>query len=193
MSAIRNLFEIKKEVDNCLDYFKHNFGKSRFHHVDIFLNNYLTVVEEDKEKYYQLILKSYSSMCKTLYLKAKLTPDFLQFISSLEGKKYIASGSEQDELRYVFKQRKLDALFDGIYGSPTLKSTNVKTILDIENNHNAIMFGDALSDLNAALENKIDFVGYTPFSNVKVLLERESLKKGYSLISEWKKLIKVYL
>jgi phosphoglycolate phosphatase-like HAD superfamily hydrolase len=187
-SALCSLFNQKTEVANCVDYFKHNFGKSRFHHIDVFLDDYLSIDEKEKGQYRQKILTSYSSMCKTLYLEAVITPDFLTFIRSLDGKKFIASGSEQEELRYVFKKRGLDALFDGIYGSPIAKSENIKTILKNENNTNAIMFGDAISDLNAAVDNKIDFVAYTPFSNVAVQLEEQSIKQGYRVIGAWKEL-----
>jgi phosphoglycolate phosphatase-like HAD superfamily hydrolase len=187
-SALCALFNQKTEIANCVDYFKHNFGKSRFHHVDVFLDDYLTIVEQDKEQSRQDIINSYSSMCKKLYLGAPVTPEFLTFLHSLSGKKYIASGSEQEELRSVFKQRKLDTLFDGIYGSPIAKLENIKTILKNENNTNAIMFGDAISDLNAAVDNKIDFVAYTPFSNVAVQLEEQSIKQGYRVIGAWKEL-----
>lgn len=186
--ALCAIFQQKSEIDLCVNYFKHNFGKSRFHHVDVFLNDFLTVKKKDKSQYRQDIINSYSSMCKSLYLDASITPGFLEFLQLLDGKKYIASGSEQEELRQVFKERGLDNLFDGIYGSPIAKSENVGTILNIENNDSAIMFGDAISDINAALDNKIDFVAYTPFSNVSVQLEKRSLEQGCRIINGWEEI-----
>lgn len=188
--ALLGIFKQQYDIDNCIEYFKNNFGKSRFHHVDVFLDEYLPVTEHDKVKYRTEILNSYSSMCKVLYLKANLTPDVIEFIHSLSGKKYIASGSEQQELIEVFKHRGLDVLFDGIFGSPITKSENIKNILLQENNTNAIMFGDALSDLNAAIENKIDFIAYTPFSNITKLLEEQTIKHGYPAITKWHELMK---
>ncbi|MEY8215511.1 MAG: HAD hydrolase-like protein [Colwellia sp.] len=187
--ALSALFTKKTEIDNCIHYFKHNFGKSRFHHIDVFLLEYLNVADQDSQHYRQSILSSYSSMCKKLYLNAEITPDFLDFIQGLQGKKFIASGSEQEELRYVFKQRELDSLFDGIYGSPTPKSENIKKILQSTANNNAIMFGDAISDLNASVDNGIAFIAYLPFSNVKNKLNSLSVDQGFSAYNSWSEII----
>jgi phosphoglycolate phosphatase-like HAD superfamily hydrolase len=183
--VLSELFTNKSEIDDCINYFKHNFGKSRFHHVDIFLSKYLNVLDQDAVHYRKSILSSYSSMCKQLYLEAEVTPGFLEFVGKLNGKKFIASGSEQEELRYVFKQRGLNNLFDGIYGSPTAKSENINTIIKEEHNSNAIMFGDALSDLNAAIDNSIDFIAYLPFSNVAQKLKLLSIEQGFSFHNSW--------
>jgi phosphoglycolate phosphatase-like HAD superfamily hydrolase len=190
MGAVLNaLFTKKAEIDNCINYFKQNFGQSRFHHIDVFLLKYLTIPDQDSQYYRQSILSSYSSMCKQLYLAAEITPDFLDFIKGLQGKKFIASGSEQAELRYVFKQRQLDILFDGIYGSPTSKSENIKEILQSTSNNNAIMFGDAVSDLNASIDNGIAFIAYLPFSNITQKLNSLSAEHGFNSYSSWSEII----
>ncbi|MBB1354748.1 HAD family hydrolase [Pseudoalteromonas sp. SR45-5] len=127
--------------------------------------------------------------CKSLYLQAELTPGFIDFITQLKGKKFIASGSEQQELRDVFNARGLDSYFDEIYGSPTKKSDLVANILDITKASNAIMFGDAVSDLEAANINNIDFIGYLPFSNVKEKLVSLADKRSYKVIEQWSELL----
>ena len=53
---------------------------------------------------------------------------------------------------------------------------------------NAIMFGDAISDMEAAKNNKIDFVGYIPFSNVKEKLTILIKNNDYTLVGHWKEL-----
>ena len=100
-------------------------------------------------------------------MTANLTPGFTSFIERCNGKKYIASGSEQEELRGVFSKRGLDQYFDGIFGSPTGKAKLVENILKKERSCNAVMFGDAESDMLSAQKNHIDFVFYKPFSKVK--------------------------
>jgi phosphoglycolate phosphatase-like HAD superfamily hydrolase len=146
------------------------------------------VPEDNKIKCKDDIIQLYSSMCKKLYLEADITPGFLSFINSLSGKKYIASGSEQEELRSVFLQRGLDSYFDRIYGSPVAKKDNVKTILEIESTKNAIMFGDAISDLDSAYTNSINFCAYIPFSNVPVELTEKSNKYNFPVINSWAEL-----
>jgi phosphoglycolate phosphatase-like HAD superfamily hydrolase len=189
IDAMRNVlsdfFDNNDEIDNCVSYFTNNFGKSRFHHVDVFLSKYLSISNDNIEIIREAILNAYSIMCKKLYLKADITPGFLDFLRGLHGRKFIASGSEQEELRYIFNQRKLDHLFDGIYGSPIAKSDNINTILKNQHNVNAVMFGDAISDLNAALDNNIEFFAYLPFSNVAPRLKSLSIEHKFDFYNSW--------
>lgn len=173
-----------KKLDECLKYFKKNFGTSRFNHVNVFINEILVIPDKEKANAYNKILSCYSHQCKLLYLMAELTPGVLEFIQSLSGSKYIASGSEQSELIEVFSKRSLDIYFDGIYGSPESKSSLVSKIIK-EKPCEAIMFGDAISDMNAAIDNNIDFIAYLPYSNVSEELFLESENRGFSVLNSW--------
>ena len=166
-NALKVHFSDQNLIQQCLEYFRNNFGKSRFHHVAHFLEKILMIAAEDKSEIEQLILEDFSRQCRTLYLSAKLAPHFISFVEQCEGKRYVASGSEQGELRDVFYQRSLDKFFDGIFGSPTPKTEIIQGIIEQEKNTNAVMFGDAESDMHSAQKNHIDFVFYAPFSNVK--------------------------
>lgn len=177
------------QVKACVEYFRNNFGRSRFHHVDVFIEQFLLLDKNKAAETKQSILNAYSTQCKSLYLQAKLTPGFIDFITELNGKKFIASGSEQQELREVFSIRGLDKYFNGIYGSPTKKSDLVANILDETKVNNAIMFGDAVSDLEAAIINNINFVGFLPFSNVKDKLISLADQNAYGVINKWSELL----
>jgi phosphoglycolate phosphatase-like HAD superfamily hydrolase len=183
--ALESITTDPKKVDICVDYFRNNFGRSRFHHVDIFIEQFLQLDKNVEVNIKQKLLNAYSTQCKALYLLADLTPGFLDFIDTLTGKKYIASGSEQNELRDVFRKRDLDKYFDDIYGSPTKKSDLVSDILVLTETNNAIMFGDAISDLEAAQLNNIDFIAYIPFSNVAKSLADRSVSLGCRVTSDW--------
>ena len=184
-NALSALVTDATQVKACVDYFRDNFGRSRFHHVDIFIEQFLLLDKNKAAETKQSILDAYSMQCKSLYLQAELTPGFIDFITPLKGNKFIASGSEQQELRDVFNTRDLDSYFDGIFGSPTKKSDLVANILDITESNNTVMFGDAISDLEAAKINKIDFIAYTPFSNVIEALVEESKAYGFSAVESW--------
>lgn len=175
----------KLRINQCINYFRNNFGKSRFHHVEVFLNNYLTIEPEDNEEIKLQVLELFSKQCKELYIKADITPGFINFLKSLDGLKYIASGSEQYELRQVFEERGLDRYFVDIFGSPVSKEENIKSILGSVNNSNALMFGDAMSDFEAAQNNGIDFIAYIPFSNVKGTMSKLASKENFLLIDSW--------
>ena len=184
-NALCEFFSCRNEIKNCIEYFKQNFGKSRFHHVDVFLDTYITIEDNQKPLLKCKILDAYSILCKKLYLMAELTPGFLNFIGSLKGNKYVASGSEQQELREVFSQRGLDKYFTKIYGSPTSKFDNVKKILTEESGGGAVMFGDAISDFNASIDNEIDFIAYIPYSNVAAQLSIECNRTHSLIIDDW--------
>ncbi|CAJ1881698.1 HAD family hydrolase [Aeromonas hydrophila] len=165
----------------CCQYFKNNFGKSRFDHVKHFVEK---IISSKSNKLYECILNHYSSQCEELYLKAEITPGFFEAISNCHAKLFIASGSLQEELRDVFKKRNLDNYFSLILGSPETKANNVATILS-QSTGKALMVGDALSDFYAAKENGIDFIAYLPFSNVKEDLENLSISEGFSVLRSW--------
>jgi phosphoglycolate phosphatase-like HAD superfamily hydrolase len=189
IDAMRNALELivndSLQVSKCVDYFRNNFGRSRFHHIDVFVEQFLLVNTSFKAEVKERILNAYSDQCKSLYLKAELTPGFIDFIGLLKGKKYIASGSEQQELRDVFTTRKLDTYFNDIYGSPTKKLDLVANILTLNSDKSAVMFGDALSDLEASQLNDIDFIAYTPFSNVPEELATKSQMANFRVIKAW--------
>lgn len=177
-NALEAHFSDQKIIDECVDYFRHNFGKSRFHHIVHFLDTILMVPLDKRGNLEQLILVDFSERCRTLYLSAELTPGFMTFLEQCKGKRYVASGSEQGELRDIFFQRGLDMYFDGVFGSPTPKAALIQSILEQEKNTNAVMFGDAESDMLSARQNKIDFVFYTPYSKVKMkMLEQCKLHR----------------
>jgi phosphoglycolate phosphatase-like HAD superfamily hydrolase len=185
-NALIKFFGSNNKIDDCIEYFKKNFGTSRFHHVEFFVNNIFMLSGSEKEDAYEKILLNYSAQCRSLYLLAELTPGVLEFITKLKGKVYIASGSEQNELRAVFKERNLEIYFQDIYGSPTTKVELVAKILQESNSNKALMFGDALSDMYSAFSNSIDFVAYLPYSNVRKELELASIERGFPVIYSWR-------
>lgn len=174
-------------VEKCLEYFSNNFGKSRFHHVKYFVDEILKI--KDIEKIIENeILKNFSEKCEKMYLNAPLTPGFLSFIETINGKKFVASGSEQSELQKVFKERGLNKYFVDIYGSPTPKNQLVNKILSDNSHESALMIGDAISDFEASQVNGIDFACYIPYSNVKSKMERFSSEYKFTIIEDWQKL-----
>ncbi len=188
--ALQSLSFDEYKVSQCVTYFSKNFGKSRFHHVEYFIESFLSLKESQIERVKESILKSFSEECKKLYKKAEITPYFIEFITSLKGRKFVASGSEQAELREVFKMRGLDKYFVDVFGSPTKKNDLVAKILINEIEAKAVMIGDAMSDLQAAKSNGIDFVAYIPFSNVKEALIECCNNSDYTVLESWKNILK---
>ena len=189
IKAMKNvLLDMKfsnEKVDKCISYFKHNFGKSRFHHVKYFIHNILCGESVEYDATEQEILNKYSLQCKKLYMIADITPGFVEFINGLTGIKYVASGSEQAELREVFREKKLDIYFDEIYGSPTTKSELVKNILNNSSFSKVVFIGDAVSDFEAAEKNEIDFIFYSPYSNVTGQMLKLAQNNGFPVLNSY--------
>jgi len=165
LEAFKNIF-IKydiKLVDKFIEYFKNNFGTSRYSLVKIFIEDYLKV--EFSEKLYHTLLKDYGKQCIELYNKANLTNSFIEFLKKNKDKKmYVASGSDELELNIVFRQRNISYYFEKVYGSPSKKKYLVKAICDKNKGKNVVMIGDAKADYLAAKENKIDFIFMSDYS-----------------------------
>jgi len=159
-------------VDSFLEYFKNNFGTSRYSLSKVFIEEFLNI--DFDENLYQEILDNYSKNCVSLYNKANTTKNFFQFIEKYKYKNlFVASGSDQEELREVFEQRDLSQYFIEILGSPEKKSNIVKNIVSI--NINTVMIGDAMSDLLAAKENNIDFIFMKDYSTNKKMKQDNSI------------------
>lgn len=172
------------KISDCIGFFKKNFGKSRHHHINFFLDEILLVKKNIRNEIFNKLLFDYSENCRHLYAKSKTTPGFINFVKTLNGKKFIASGSDQKELRKVMIENGLDEYFDRVYGSPDSKTNIIKKIIN-NNNGTPVMFGDSIADIESAEANSIEFIGYLPFSNVKKELISIAKKKNYTLLESW--------
>jgi phosphoglycolate phosphatase-like HAD superfamily hydrolase len=178
------------EVDECTSFFSDNFGKSRFYHIDYFVDNLLGIERAAIDNFKRNLLASYSKQCKSLYLFAKKTPFITELLTQTSAIKYVASGSEQQELRDVFLTRKLHYYFKEILGSPEKKVNHVTHILAKNVALKAVMIGDAISDLEAAKKNNIDFIFYRPLSNVEEKMSELCLQFGYRIIDSFEEVLK---
>jgi len=193
IDAMRNALQesaiTSKEVGECTSFFTNNFGKSRFYHVDYFVENLLEIENLAIKEFKDNLLISYSKQCKRLYLFANKTPFISELLIKSSVSKYVASGSEQQELREVFQLRELDSYFNDIFGSPEKKINHVTNILANHPSLKVVMIGDAVSDLEAAKDNNIDFIFYSPFSNVKAKMRKLCLQFEYRIIDSFEEVL----
>ncbi|MCE9686982.1 HAD-IA family hydrolase [Shewanella sp. AS16] len=174
------------QVENCIDSFKKNFGRSRFYHVDKFVE-LLTMTASDKKEAVDSIISTYSDNVERLYMSTPLSSGLIAVLDRFKNKAmYVASGSEQTQLRRVFHTRNLSQYFRDVLGSPMGKAKNIENILYSERCSNAIMIGDAVADYEAAKHNNIDFMFYSPLSNVLEEMLSLSKKFNFPVIDEFK-------
>lgn len=187
--ALEEVGVLEPHVEECKLFFAKNFGKSRFYHIDYFIENILDLRNGKVTCLKDKLLSAYSKQCQSLYLTASMTPFIEELLEKNKAIKYVASGSEQGELRGVFKLRQLDTYFKGIFGSPEKKSIHVTNILNKHKILKAVMIGDAVSDLEAARSNGIDFIFYSPFSKVEAKMRELCEKYEYRVINSFEDII----
>jgi phosphoglycolate phosphatase-like HAD superfamily hydrolase len=185
--AVAAVINDKKLILQCVDYFRNNFGKSRYHHIRHFVEHIIKC--DDASAVYDNILVNYADRCFALYLQAKEAKNFRLLISKSKCIHYVASGSDQEELRKVFDFKGLTKLFKSIEGSPKNKSEIVKEIVAANFNSKILMIGDAESDFLAAQNNKIDFIFYEPLSTVKEKMVKLSMKYKFLIINDFSELL----
>ena len=175
-------------VDAFSEYFKNNFGTSRYHLARVFIEEFLD--QGFDESLYQKILKDYGSSCELLYIESDYTEAFKIFLQYRQNKKlYIASGGDERELNKVFKAKKIDQYFEEILGSPRKKSDLVSEIVEKNPMKKVLMIGDAKSDLLASQDNNIDFIYMSQYSLVKPTMKELSHIHGFKIINNLGELI----
>jgi len=165
----------KNQVELLLNYHHQNGGLSRY----VKFRYFFEVIRGEKVSNKQI--QDYSSkfseiMLNILTNKDLLINDSLSFIKENKEKyrMHIVSGSDGKELNLLCKYLGIHHYFETINGSPEIKINLVKKILDeydykIEN---CVLIGDSINDHEAAIINKIKFLGYNYFQgkeNVTIL------------------------
>ncbi|TXC82193.1 HAD family hydrolase [Metabacillus litoralis] len=161
-------------VTNFVDHCKNTFGVSRYVKFKEFFSDFAK--EPFQENKYNYFLTNYANICKVMYQSAHITPGCESLLSDLFNSNkslYVASGSDEKELKEAFIGRNLNIYFNGIYGSPKTKSECTSIILQKNSNKRAVFIGDSLSDMKAAKEYELDFIYMSKFT---VQSEEQDLK-----------------
>ena len=91
----------------------------------------------------------------------------------------VASGGDQDELRFLFKEKNIDFYFqDGIFGSPSSKHEIIENKLKENTFLPALFLGDSLYDIQTAQKYNLDFIfvyGWTDFDEWKKICQENEL------------------
>ncbi|MBW2642332.1 MAG: HAD family hydrolase, partial [Deltaproteobacteria bacterium] len=118
-------------------------------------------------------------------LKCEFVPGALEFLEKhyKKTKLYIISGTPQNEIERIVDIRGLGKYFKGVYGSPTGKAFWAKKIIVQEklNYETTIFIGDAMSDYNAAMKNKVKFVARINDDNKYIFESKSVYYKVYDL------------
>lgn len=139
-------------------YHEFNGGISRFEKFE-----YLISVTQDLNKKIPIddLLKDYEdlTLSKILHCDVAFGLEDLRN-ENADQKWYVVSGASQRELRYIFKEKKIDHLFDGgIFGSPDDKISIINDIKKCDYHSSAEVFiGDSRYDYETAKNFNFDFI-----------------------------------
>ena len=155
-----------EQVQAFIAYHQREGGVSRYVKLQRFADE-IAGLEPPTDAVVQGLLERFGNVCRDLYEVAPLTPGaetLLRGLASLTPL-YVASGSDEAELRDVFRKRGLESLFSAIYGSPRRKTDCVAEVRRGHPGERGLMVGDARSDWQAAIDNDLDFAFMTDFTD----------------------------
>ncbi len=142
-----------------VDYHIKNGGISRYEKFEYFLKN--IIKRKPREGELDKLLSSYAKKSKKGLLKCKVTSGLEELREKTRNSKWIlVSGGKQEEIREVFRRRKINTFFDGgVFGSPDSKDTILKREIDSGNIKSpAVFLGDTKYDYEVATRYSIDFI-----------------------------------
>jgi len=181
--AFAKLFENEgpEIVNKVVEYHLANGGVSRFKKFDYIYAELLKrqITDEIRmelgNKFANLVIQN--------VLDAPWIPGVQEFLENYSEKLdlYIVSGTPDNELKYIVENKNISKYFKGVFGSPATKGDLIKDILLTHSykNEHVVFVGDAITDLNGALEANVSFIGKisnketNPFSDYHVSLVRD--------------------
>lgn len=161
------------------EYHLNNGGVSRYekfrYYYEVLLNKPVTqqIIDEMSERFSQKVKERIIAVNEI-----KGVSRFLKVLQQ-EGKEvFVVSATPGPEVRDIVHQRGMDAFFREVIGSPAKKDENLGMLMEkygIETS-DAVFFGDAQSDYDAAQKYGIDFVAVMSDSNQHIFRSKEIRK-----------------
>jgi phosphoglycolate phosphatase-like HAD superfamily hydrolase len=109
-----------------------------------------------------LLGERFSQIALGEILKAPFVPGAIEFLSQNKGRYTfcIASGTPEEELRNIVKQRNIEHFFQEVHGSPKQKTEIIDKILGkyLFSKKEVVFVGDAESDQQAAKKAEVSFI-----------------------------------
>jgi HAD superfamily hydrolase (TIGR01549 family) len=167
-------------------YHTNNGGISRYEKFKYFLEEIIGPNNQNPQSL-ALLLQSYAELVHVGINACEIAPNIPQLRAKTLGAKWlVASGSDQSELREIFKSRELDNYFDaGIYGSPKNKTEIIEELITSNQIEGPILFlGDSRYDFEVAKYFSFDFIfiyGWSEFSEWQNYFKPKNIRAVPSL------------
>ncbi len=182
----------KEKAEAFVCYHRSHMGISRHVKFRFFIEEILREpYSEEKEK---KLAEAFETIVFDRVMHCAFVPGAKEFIERNYNRydMFIASGTPHEEMIRIVDGRGLSSFFKGVFGTPMKKSEIIRHILDFTgyNPDEMIFIGDAQTDLTAANETGLTFIGRETNENrgafrdvrykVDNLLQVESMLKEIS-------------
>ena len=127
-----------------------NGGISRYEKIKFFQKN---ILKNTNIKLYQELVDNYGKILKEKLIKAEISKGVFKIKNFFPNSKItVVSGSDQNELRWLFKEKKIDHIFNnGIFGSPKNKIEILEEIFSgFKGEEKSIFIGDSKYDFEVS-------------------------------------------
>lgn len=147
-----------------VEYHVAHGGMSRYHKFDYFFRS-IVKMESYHDEYEQLV-RAYATVVRQELCECPEVPGVRELLAVLHERDntrlFVISGGDQDELRWVLRQRGFHTYFETIWGSPVGKAENMERLCQqVEwdpSRRSGVVIGDSQIDYDIACANGFDFV-----------------------------------
>ena len=152
-------------VTRVVDYHLENGGVSRFEKFKFYYEKIL-----DTELTEKTLMQLGDDFSRLVLDKVLLAPfikgagETLRLLKAKNIPAYVASGTPDEEIKYIVKEKGLSDFFQGVHGSPRLKQKIIERIIS-EKGYSpslCLFIGDAMTDYSAANITGVPFLGIVP-------------------------------
>lgn len=168
----------KKQVNQLMEFHQTNGGLSRYVKFRYFFEE-IRGEEISEEEIQEWANKFSEIMLNSLIDKQLLIEETVDFVrENFENySMHIVSGSDGNELNKICEGVGINHFFKSIHGSPTPKNQLVADLLKKHryNLETCVLIGDSINDYEAAIQNKIDFLGFGNLDMEKLSTIQKSL------------------
>jgi len=183
-----------READALVQYHVKHGGMSRYQKLEFFFRE--IVGEGEFRDKLRVALADYGRFVGSALRRCTEVPgarNFLEMLRGTEGvRTFVVSGSDEEELCAVFKERELDRYFDGIFGAPAKKRDIVADLCREETKRRGVLpptvfCGDSQLDYEVASAFAIEFImiyGYTEWMDW-----REAVRQDIICVQDFRALV----
>lgn len=150
----------------------------------------------DAETAIQHALNAYAAIVQKAYRELNPHPSAIKLCQFLKEKVpvFVASGSDEEELRAVFRDHEIIQYFAGVYGSPTKKIENIRKIMAQRNvaPEEVLFVGDGGGDYQATRALDVPFIYLGEMAEWEPSEEEQKQHPFCTPMSSWDEILEFF-